>query len=649
MGDRTDCTPFISHNSPPAATVEGPVQRVTSPGVFLAGRGLMMRPYSRKKRRLIIIARQRQKPKLNFIASRWNAGFFCSREVGRFGLTQNEGVRIRRKATNPSSLWACDNCDAPRDVKLRITQCDHQLRTRTKVRKAASTGACPSCATSELDAQLQLARIALGSNRWSGEAVPFPRIRPRRRAYRLSTNKFLCNQSLQRRTCGVKSSKVQNKHLSLSSPIACHRPIMGKKERAEAAPEASVEDAPLEETPATMSPSKKRKSSALKEIEVDLKLPEPPSKKARRALKKGKTLPAKPSSDDEEDEDGDGKKTEEGKKKKERSPYGVWIGNLRFNATKTELRKWLVDNSGGAITDELITRVHMPNTRPAEGAPKPKTSENRGFAYVDFATFEANVAAIALSETELAGRKLLIKDAKSFDGRPKKEVAEEGTAAEGGAAATEVKKKNPSTKIFVGNLAFQVTEDDLRAHFEKCGPIRWIKVATFEDTGKCKGYGWVNFEEAEAAEWAVKGFVKIKETIDTLEDFMDEDTTAAAAVAEDEDAAANGDNPKKTPKKATEPEVKVKTRKWWVNKLQGRPLKIELAEDDQTRYKKRFRGGGQRKEQNGDSAPAAEGDAPREKKYFKEKEKKAVNYANDISVARLTGAVVAPQGKKTTF
>ncbi|KAK4453829.1 hypothetical protein QBC34DRAFT_194669 [Podospora aff. communis PSN243] len=424
---------------------------------------------------------------------------------------------------------------------------------------------------------------------------------------------------------------------------------MAKKERVEPVPEAPTEEAPVEKTAATTLPSKKRKSSALKEIEVDLKLPEPPSKKARRALKKGKTLPAKPKSDDEDDdEDDDDKKAEDGKKKKERSPYGVWIGNLRFNATKIELRKWLVDNSGGTITDEVITRVHMPTTKPAEGVAKPKTSENRGFAYVDFATFEANVAAIALSETELAGRKLLIKDAKSFDGRPKKEVTEEAKTAEGGAAAAEVKKKNPSTKIFVGNLSFQVTEDDLRAHFEKCGPIRWIKVATFEDTGKCKGYGWVNFEEAEAAEWAVKGFVKIKETIDTLEDFMDVDTTATADGAEDEEAA-DGDKPKKTPKKATEPEIKVKTRKWWVNKLQGRPLKIELAEDDQTRYKKRFRGGGQRKEQNGNTAPAAEGDAPKEKKYFKEKEKKAANYASDIGVARLTGAAVAPQGKKTTF
>ncbi|KAK1760576.1 nucleolar protein 13 [Echria macrotheca] len=420
----------------------------------------------------------------------------------------------------------------------------------------------------------------------------------------------------------------------------------------------------------TTKSSKKRKSAAIKEIEVDLNLPEPPSKKAKRALKKGKTLPAKPkSSDDEADSDTE-KKPGEAKsstKKKERSPYGVWIGNLRFNVTKAELRKWLVDNAGGAITNDLITRVHMPVTKPAPGGggPKPKApTENRGFAYVDFATFEANVAAIALSETELAGRKLLIKDSNNYEGRPKKEATEEtadgGEGGRGAAAADQAPpKKNPSTKVFVGNLSFQVTEDDLRAHFEKCGKIRWIKVATFEDSGKCKGYGWVNFEEPEAADWAVKGFVKVRETIDTLEDFMDQgvdeqqqpektndndgDATAAA-----DDGEETTNNKKKKAKNEDIVEPRIKTRKWWVNQLFGRPLKIELAEDDQTRYVKRFRGkGGQQRQQQADGTTTTGGER---KEWEKRSEKKKdINYATNILEARLTGAPVAHQGKKTTF
>lgn len=409
----------------------------------------------------------------------------------------------------------------------------------------------------------------------------------------------------------------------------------------------------------TDSSSKKRKST-LSEIEVDLSLPEPPSKKARRLLKKGKALPAKPKSDDEaenNDEVKNSKDTDNAqkkKKKKERSPYGVWIGNLRFSVTKPELRKWLVDNSGGSITEDLITRVHMPTTKQPSGGPGPKKApENQGFAYVDFATYEASVAAIALSETELQGRRLLIKDSKNFEGRPKKEEAADGTTGTG--AASTASKKNSSTKIFVGNLSFNTTEDDLYAHFEKCGKIRWVKVATFEDSGKCKGYGWVSFEDAEAAAWAVKGFVKIREPIETLEDFVDENEEVSKSPAND-DAGTNGEQKVESEssdetddssqssddsdeasdresdeesdeepadkeeknklqiekKKQKEDETKTKgkktataakqptrfrTRKWWVNQLLGRNLKIELAEDDQTRYQKRFGKGAAKRKQ----------------------------------------------------
>ncbi|EAQ85821.1 hypothetical protein CHGG_07074 [Chaetomium globosum CBS 148.51] len=446
--------------------------------------------------------------------------------------------------------------------------------------------------------------------------------------------------------------------------------------------------------------SKKRKST-LDEIQVDLSLPEPPSKKARRALKKGKTLPVKPTSDDEEDgEEGKADGAKDSKKKKERSPYGVWIGNLRFTVTKPELRKWLVDNSGGSITEESITRVHMPTTKPTAGPGPKKAPENRGFAYVDFATFDANVAAIALSETEWYRRKLLIKDSKSFEGRPKKEepaaVAADGTTTKG-AGSSDAKAGGPgaSTKIFVGNMSFNTTEDDLYAHFEKCGKIRWIKVATFEDSGKCKGYGWVNFEDAEAAAWAVKGFVKVRETVETLEDFMDvdheEDTKPAddeeaeaetkpsddadeksGSDSDDSDSDANDESPpkKKAPQKPTpakEP-ARIRTRKWWVNQLLGRNLKIELAEDDQTRYHKRFGKGAtaarrqQQDQQQSDTTPNNNkpkqgGPGRRDRDSNGEQggggkdqqQQKAIKYQADVSVARLTGAPVAHQGKKVTF
>lgn len=429
--------------------------------------------------------------------------------------------------------------------------------------------------------------------------------------------------------------------------------------------------------------SKKRKTS-VPEIEVDLSLPEPPSKKAKRLLKKGKALPPKPTSDDEAAaHDGDESKAASGEAdakkkgagKKERSPYGVWIGNLRFHVSKAQLREWLVANSGGVITDELITRIHMPTNKPEkkekrvggkreeEEEEEKKGAQNKGFAYVDFATLEANVAAIALSENDLAGRKLLIKDAKSYDGRPAKAEPEPVAADPNAASSKPGSKKvddsaSKMTKVFVGNLSFNTTEDELWAHFEKCGPIRWVKVATFEDTGKCKGYGWVNFEHPEGAQWASKGFVKIKETIETIEDFMEEGNHNDAG---SEDEAAEKEGKSRLVRRE-------KVRKWWVNQLNGRQLKLELAEDDQSRYKKRF-GKDRPERKTGDKARPQKSERKAERSWKDRRDednaadpgplgaeapKKAANetsmsYHDDIQVARMTGAAVKPQGKKVTF
>lgn len=439
--------------------------------------------------------------------------------------------------------------------------------------------------------------------------------------------------------------------------------------------------------------SKKRKNDP-EEIEVDLSLPEPPSKKAKRLLKKGKPLPVKKDSDDEaSDNEGTGDKKDKDGKKKERSPYGVWIGNLRFSVTKHDLRDWLVENSGGSITAEHITRIKLPSSRPkgakrAEGGAA-EPFENKGYAYVDFSAYDATIAAIALSETEWHRRKLLIKDAKSFEGRPAKPKPDADASNTGAAAAAAAEPEQPKSttkKIFVGNLSFQTTEDDLHELFGTCGEIEWLKVAQFEDSGKCKGYAWVKFKEAEAADWAVKGFVKIKEVEETEEDFMDVDDKEEEGQGGDGDAEKEDDKDdddeekqkKKTTKKAKpqKEERRVKTRKWWVNTLHGRRLKIEAAEDDQTRYKKRYGKGaaaaGEQKEKPARREAASDRQRPqtsnhkhnnnKRRRDFDEggsketsanvaapKEAEVSNFYQDISVARLTGAPVKPQGKKTTF
>jgi RNA recognition motif-containing protein len=59
--------------------------------------------------------------------------------------------------------------------------------------------------------------------------------------------------------------------------------------------------------------------------------------------------------------------------------------------------------------------------------------------------------------------------------------------------------------IFVGNLAFSTTDHDLRQLFEPFGVVEEIRVIMDRDTGRSKGFGFVEMPESAAAKSAVQG------------------------------------------------------------------------------------------------------------------------------------------------
>jgi len=62
--------------------------------------------------------------------------------------------------------------------------------------------------------------------------------------------------------------------------------------------------------------------------------------------------------------------------------------------------------------------------------------------------------------------------------------------------------------LFVGNLAFQTTESDLRVLFEPFGQVGRVHMAMDRDTGRARGFGFVemaNDDEAKNAIAALDG------------------------------------------------------------------------------------------------------------------------------------------------
>lgn len=62
-----------------------------------------------------------------------------------------------------------------------------------------------------------------------------------------------------------------------------------------------------------------------------------------------------------------------------------------------------------------------------------------------------------------------------------------------------------STKIFVANLPFSVTDASLRSNFAEFGKVSSAKVMMDRDTNKPKGFGFVEMGSAEHAQAAING------------------------------------------------------------------------------------------------------------------------------------------------
>ena len=60
-----------------------------------------------------------------------------------------------------------------------------------------------------------------------------------------------------------------------------------------------------------------------------------------------------------------------------------------------------------------------------------------------------------------------------------------------------------STNIYVGNLTFNVNDEELRSLFGPYGEVSSVNVITNRDTGRSRGFGFVEMASNEAANNAI--------------------------------------------------------------------------------------------------------------------------------------------------
>ena len=59
-------------------------------------------------------------------------------------------------------------------------------------------------------------------------------------------------------------------------------------------------------------------------------------------------------------------------------------------------------------------------------------------------------------------------------------------------------------KLFIGNLSFQATEEDLRELFAQAGTVESVRIVTDQFTGRPRGFGFVEMSTKEEAAKAVE-------------------------------------------------------------------------------------------------------------------------------------------------
>lgn len=62
------------------------------------------------------------------------------------------------------------------------------------------------------------------------------------------------------------------------------------------------------------------------------------------------------------------------------------------------------------------------------------------------------------------------------------------------------------TKLYVGNLSFATSERDLQELFSQAGAVESARIITDRDTGRSRGFGFVEFSDPTAAAAAIQKF-----------------------------------------------------------------------------------------------------------------------------------------------
>ena len=150
----------------------------------------------------------------------------------------------------------------------------------------------------------------------------------------------------------------------------------------------------------------------------------------------------------------------------------LFVGNLPFDTDEEKL------NEVFAGMKDSIESISIPSDK--------NTGRFRGFAFLKMNSMEACEKAIAqFHESEVDGRRIRVNVSLSKEALAKKNQNSKNKSEEG------------LKKLYVGNLPFEISNDELRSLFEKHGTILETYIPVDTTTGNGRGFGFVTVKEED--------------------------------------------------------------------------------------------------------------------------------------------------------
>lgn len=159
----------------------------------------------------------------------------------------------------------------------------------------------------------------------------------------------------------------------------------------------------------------------------------------------------------------------------ERDERTVFAANIHIRATEEDVKKFFEE--AGPVN--MITFIKDRRSR-----------KHKGIAYVEMAEKRSIPLALQLSGQPLMNQAVLVTETQAEKNR---------------AAGTMTIDTGPSgpTRLYVGSLHYNTTEQELERIFSRYGSLDFVNMHTDNDTGRSKGYAFVQFKRADDAKRAL--------------------------------------------------------------------------------------------------------------------------------------------------